>query len=83
MLFLTGNKEKRLKKLEKEKKNAINRISSYQEEIQRAESLAFKKSFPSEEKYNDYVKKLKENLLKAHDKLIEICKREEEEKGNA
>ena len=77
MLFLFGSLEKRKKKVKNEKKNILSMICYYENEIKRSEGYAFKKSFPSEESYNKYVESLKNNLMKTHDKLIDVCHIEE------
>ncbi len=82
-MLLFGSLEKRKKKVENKKRNTISMIGYYEDEIRRSESVSFKNSFSSEDDYNKYVKSLKENLLKTHDKLIEICHIEEELKEEA
>lgn len=89
MLLLIGSLKKRKKKVENEKKNILSMICYYEQEVKNSESISFKKSFSTEDKYNKYVETLKKNLLKTHDKLIDIChieeelKKEEAEKANA
>lgn len=89
MLLLIGSLEKRKKKVENEKKNILSMICYYEQEVKNSENISFKKSFSTEDKYNRYVETLKKNLLKTHDRLIDICrieeelKKEEAEKANA
>ena len=52
-------------------------IAYYEEEIKKMNSKSMKNSFSSEQDYEKYLKNLKENLLKQHDKLIELCHEEE------
>lgn len=78
MLLLFGSLEKRKKKVENEKRNIISMICYYENEIKNSEGTTFKKSFSSEDSYDKYVESLRRNLLKTHDKLIDICRIEED-----
>lgn len=76
-MLLFGNKEKKLEKIDKCKRNTISMIAYYEEEIKKMNSKSMKNSFSSGQDYEKYLKNLKENLLKQHDKLIELCHEEE------
>lgn len=77
MILLFGKKEKKLEKLDRCKRNAISMIGYYETELKKMETKAAKNSFSSESDYERYVQNLKDNLLKQHDKLIDIYHEEE------
>jgi hypothetical protein len=72
--FWNWNDEKQLKKLEEKKNNTLNMIAYYETEIKNMKTKNKRESFPNEEQYNNYLNKLKDGLLKQHDKLIKIAK---------
>lgn len=78
MLLLFGSLEKRKKKVDNEKRNIISMIGYYENEIKKSETSSFRNSFSSEDSCNKYVESLKVNLMKQHDKLIDVCHIEED-----
>lgn len=73
-MFKYKNKEKHLKKLEYKKRNTLNMISYFEEELKKIQNKSIKDSFPNKEQYNRYLENLEKNLLKQHNILIEITK---------
>lgn len=76
------NKEKHLKKLENKKRNTLNMISYFEEELKKMQNKSTQDSFPNKEQYNRYLENLQKNLLKQHNILIEITKEIEVLKNN-
>lgn len=68
------NQEKYLKKLENKKRNTLNMIIYFEEELKKMQNKSTKDSFPNEEQYNRYLENLQKNLLKQNNILIEITK---------
>lgn len=74
-MFRPKTKEQQIDKLEDKKRGVLNMIAYYETEIKSMNTKAKKDSFQSEEHHSRYVEKLKEGLLKQHDRLIEITKK--------
>ena len=62
-------------------RNTISMIIYFENKIKNMNSISKKNSFSSETSYENYLKNLKNELLKQHNKLIEICKSIEELKN--